>query len=136
MALCIDFVVFCDKELFVQRLYLDEPFITIALQMCNKFIEIGVLPELLAKFYSRPDSSSNSANQGWGEVLRYLYLSTLKNSLLYLYMYLSSIQHLGMYLYLHLSSQCFFQGSVFLSPLKYIHNKLKRKALEMNVMAP
>ena len=41
------------EEFLVQRIYLDEPFITMALEKCKGFIMVWVLPELLAKFYSR-----------------------------------------------------------------------------------
>ena len=54
-----DFVVFTRNELFVQRIYPDEPFITLALEKCKEFIKVGVLPELLAKFYSKEPVSSN-----------------------------------------------------------------------------
>ena len=53
-----DFVVYNMKELFVQRVYLDEPFITIVLEMCKEFIIGGILPELLAKFYSTDQKDS------------------------------------------------------------------------------
>ena len=48
-----DFVVWREKELFVQRIYLDEPFISVALEMAAMFIKVGILPELTAKWYSR-----------------------------------------------------------------------------------
>ena len=54
-----DFVVFTRNELFVQRIYPDEPFITLALEKCKEFIKVGVLPELLAKFYSKEPVSFN-----------------------------------------------------------------------------
>ena len=54
-----DFVVFTRNELFVQRIYPDEPFITLALEKCEEFIKVGVLPELLAKFYSKEPVSFN-----------------------------------------------------------------------------
>ena len=47
-----DFVVFHMEELFIQRIYLNEPFITIALEKCKEFSKVGMLPELLGKFYS------------------------------------------------------------------------------------
>ena len=34
-------------------LYLDEPFISIALEKCKEFIKFGILPEILGKWYSR-----------------------------------------------------------------------------------
>lgn len=49
-------MVFRSEELFV-RVYLDEPFISFALEKCKEFIKVGVLPELLAKFYSREPMS-------------------------------------------------------------------------------
>ena len=41
-----DFVVWSANSLFVQRLYLDEPFISIALEKCKQFIKVGILPEI------------------------------------------------------------------------------------------
>ena len=59
-----DFVVFRKEELFIQRIYLDEPFITISLEKCKEFIKVGVLLELVAKFYSREPISSKSSALG------------------------------------------------------------------------
>ena len=55
---------FRKEELFIQRIYLDEPFITISLEKCKEFIKVGVLPELVAKFYSREPISSKSSALG------------------------------------------------------------------------
>ena len=52
-----DFVVWREEELFVQRIYLDEPFITIALEKASTFIKVGILPELTAKWYTREPST-------------------------------------------------------------------------------
>ena len=52
-----DFVVWSADNLFVQRLYLDEPFISIALEKCKEFIKFGILPEILGKWYSREHMS-------------------------------------------------------------------------------
>ena len=48
-----DFVVWNVDHLFVQRLCLDEPFITVALEKCKQFIKLAILPEILGKWYSR-----------------------------------------------------------------------------------
>ena len=42
-----DFVVWTDSQLFVQQIYPDEPFITNVLKMCNTFIKIGILPDII-----------------------------------------------------------------------------------------
>lgn len=42
-----DFVVWRDQELFVQRIALDDEFITDALHKVQSFIKIGVLPEFI-----------------------------------------------------------------------------------------
>ena len=47
-----DFVVWNVDHLFVQRLCLDEPFITVALEKCKQFIKLAILPEILGKWYS------------------------------------------------------------------------------------
>ena len=47
-----DFVVWNVDHLFVQRLCLDEPFITVALEKCRQFIKLAILP-ILGKWYSR-----------------------------------------------------------------------------------
>ena len=59
-----DFVVWSANNLFVQRLYLDEPFISIALlEKCKEFIKFGILPEILGKCYSQePMSLIKGAN--------------------------------------------------------------------------
>ena len=56
-----DFVVWTQDALVIQQLYLDEPFITIALEKCKQFIKLGVLPELLGKWYSREPVASISS---------------------------------------------------------------------------
>ena len=47
-----DFVVWNVDHLFVQRLCLDKPFITVALEKCKQFIKLVILPEILEKWYS------------------------------------------------------------------------------------
>ena len=56
-----DFVVWTQDALVIQQLYLDEPFITIALEKCKQFVKLGVLPELLGKWYSREPVASISS---------------------------------------------------------------------------
>ena len=48
-----DFVVWREDELFVQRIALDEKFIAIQVEKAKKFFMYGILPEVLAKWYSR-----------------------------------------------------------------------------------
>ena len=48
-----DFVVWTEKQLFIQRIYSDEPFISNVLESCNTFIKIGILPEIIGKYYSK-----------------------------------------------------------------------------------
>lgn len=48
-----DFVVWTEKQLFIQRIYPDEPFITSVLKLCNTFIKTGILPEVIGKYYSK-----------------------------------------------------------------------------------
>lgn len=54
----LNFVVWREEELLVQRtcMYLDEPFITMALEKCIRFIPVGVLPELVGSVVSSIDS--------------------------------------------------------------------------------
>ena len=48
-----DFVVWQEGELFVQRIYPDNTFIASALEKCEQFVKVAVLPELLGKWYSK-----------------------------------------------------------------------------------
>ena len=48
-----NFVVWTEKQWFVQRIYPDEPFISNVLESCNTFIKIGILPEIIGKYYSK-----------------------------------------------------------------------------------
>lgn len=52
-----DFVVWREKELFVQRITLDDDFITDALSKAQTFIKIGVLPELIGKYLTKEPTS-------------------------------------------------------------------------------
>jgi len=45
------------KNRFIQRIYLDEPFISTNLKRAIAFIKIGLLPELKGKWYSREPST-------------------------------------------------------------------------------
>ncbi len=53
-----DFAVWNEDDLFIQRLTLDEPFVSIAMEKCNEFIQVCVLPEILGKWYSREPLST------------------------------------------------------------------------------
>ena len=48
-----DFVVWQENELVVQRIFLDEEFISTALEKATLFFKFGVLPENLGKWYSK-----------------------------------------------------------------------------------
>ena len=54
-----DFVVWTEKELSVQRIFPEEPFISIVLQQCETFIKVGILPEMLGKWYSKEPITKN-----------------------------------------------------------------------------
>ncbi len=41
-----------EQDLFVQRIYLDEPFIIYAFMKANELIKIGILSELVGKWFS------------------------------------------------------------------------------------
>ena len=62
MKFCIvtycNFVVWREEELFVQRIYPNEKFLATALEKVTSFIKLGVLPELLGKWYSKAPVSS------------------------------------------------------------------------------
>ena len=47
-----DFVVWREGEIFMQRIYLDEPFISIIFDKAAQFIKLAILPELLGKWYT------------------------------------------------------------------------------------
>ena len=53
-----DFVVWREVELFVQRIYPNENFMAMALEVTS-FIKFGILPELLGKWYSKAPVSSS-----------------------------------------------------------------------------
>ena len=48
-----DFVVWREGELMVQRIYLDETFIADALEKCEQFIKVAILPEILGNGIQR-----------------------------------------------------------------------------------
>ena len=52
-----DFVIWSADNLFVQHLYLDEPYISMPLKKCKEFIKFGILPESLGKWYSQEPMS-------------------------------------------------------------------------------
>ena len=55
-----DFVAWREEELFIQRIYPNEQFIALALEKVTSFIKLGVLPELLGKWYSKGPVSTSS----------------------------------------------------------------------------
>ena len=61
MKLCevqyCDFIVWRPSELIVLRVLLDEIFIDSAIDKATEFYKVGVLPELLGKWYSKPPAS-------------------------------------------------------------------------------
>ena len=57
-----DFIVWRENELVVERIANDDTFLTEALEKATNFFKLGVLPEVLAKWYSRlPEYSQTSA---------------------------------------------------------------------------
>ena len=61
-----NFVVWREEELFVQRIYPNEKFMATALEKVTSFIKLGVLPELLGKWYSKaPVSSGMGTCEFW-----------------------------------------------------------------------
>lgn len=48
-----DFIVWCEDELFVERISLDEQFVLDAFKAASNFFTYGILPELLGKWYSK-----------------------------------------------------------------------------------
>ena len=48
-----DFVVWRERELFIQRIYPDSAFVASALVKCELFVKVAILPELLGKWYSK-----------------------------------------------------------------------------------
>ena len=47
------FIVWSEKELFIERVYLDNEFITDAMDKATAFLKVAVLPELVGKWYSK-----------------------------------------------------------------------------------
>ena len=45
-----DFIVWSEKELFIERVYLDK-FISDAMNKATAFVKVAVLPELVGKWY-------------------------------------------------------------------------------------
>ena len=59
-----DFVVWTNESLFIQRVYPDEPFISIVLEVANSFTKVGILPEIIGKYYSKiPVITTTSCEQ-------------------------------------------------------------------------
>ena len=48
-----DFVVWTEKSLFVERIFLDEEFMQTNVKKVREFVLRGILPELLARWFSR-----------------------------------------------------------------------------------
>ena len=61
-----DFVVWNESQLFIQWIYPDEPFIV--LEQCKSFIKIGVLPELIGKYYSKDPIVNNPDQENISEI--------------------------------------------------------------------
>ena len=53
-----DFVVWTKKEVHIERIYPDDTFWLEHIQRVKHFFAVGILPELLGKFYSRPTMNS------------------------------------------------------------------------------
>jgi len=63
-----DFVVWNESQLFIQRVYPDEPFMSVVLEQCKSFIKIGVLPELIGKYYSKDPIVNNPDQENISEI--------------------------------------------------------------------
>ena len=48
-----DFIVWREGELLAQRIFPDDMFMASALEKCEQFVKVAVLPELLGKWYSK-----------------------------------------------------------------------------------
>ena len=55
-----DFVALSEKELFVERIYLDNTFISDAMDKATSFFKVAVLPELVGKWYSKVPMQSTA----------------------------------------------------------------------------
>ena len=53
-----DFVVWTEKEVRIERIYPDNAFWLEHVQRVKHFFTVGILPELIGKFYSRPTTTS------------------------------------------------------------------------------
>ena len=58
-----DFVAWSEKELFVERIYLDNTFISDAMDKATSFFKVAVLPELVGKWYSKVPMQSTADPQ-------------------------------------------------------------------------
>ena len=47
-----DFVVWGEKKVFIDRIYLDDNFISNALEKATLFFKVGVMPKIVGKWYS------------------------------------------------------------------------------------
>lgn len=54
-----DFVVWSPNELVIQRIYMDKTFISSILPKATEFFKLGILSELLGKWWSKPALSSS-----------------------------------------------------------------------------
>ncbi len=57
-----DFIVYTNQDLFVQRIAIDDKFITEALQKVQPFIKIGILPEVLGKVLTKEPTCIEHGN--------------------------------------------------------------------------
>lgn len=56
-----DFIVWLSEDLHIERIYPDENFMTSCIEKAAYFFRNAVLPEIIGKFYSRPDTVSISS---------------------------------------------------------------------------
>ena len=58
-----------EGELLAQRIYPDDTFMASALEKCEQFVKVAVLPELLGKWYSKePIKKAESSNTDVEEI--------------------------------------------------------------------
>ncbi len=55
-----DFVVWTKKDVHIERIYPDNVFWLNHIQQVDHFFQVGILPELVGKFYSRPSAMDPS----------------------------------------------------------------------------
>lgn len=55
-----DFIVWLSEDIHIERIYPDEEFMASCIEKAQYFFQNAVLPELIGKFYSRPDTVSTN----------------------------------------------------------------------------